>query len=90
MTEMTPRQIDLARHALGLPNKAGRSYRNRFVAGEGHTDYPNWTAMVEAGHAKRRKSGALADSDDLFLLTEAGARAALKPGERLDPEDFPG
>jgi len=45
--------------------------------------------MVEAGHAKRRKGGQLTGGDDLFLLTMTGARAALKPGERLDPEDFP-
>jgi hypothetical protein len=84
MTEMTPRQIELARHALGLPNQARESYRNYFVAGEGHTDYADWTAMVEAGHAQQCRGG----GGDLFLLTEAGARAALKPGERLDPRGF--
>ncbi len=31
---LTPKQRELARHALGLPNKMRMSYRNRFVAGE--------------------------------------------------------
>ena len=35
---MSAAQIELARHALGLPNKMRMSYRNRFVAGHGHVD----------------------------------------------------
>jgi hypothetical protein len=86
---MSPDQKELARHALGLPNVRRRSYRNHFVAGEGHSDFTNWLAMVEAGEAKRRKGNALTGGDDLFRLTKAGAEAALNPRERLDPEDFP-
>lgn len=86
---MTPAQKELARHALGLPNARRLSYRNHFVAGEGHGDFTNWLAMVEAGEAKRRKGNALTGGDDLFWLTKAGAEAALNSRERLDPEDFP-
>jgi hypothetical protein len=40
--ELTPRQIELARHALGLPNQYKKSYRNRFVAGGNHPDQNDW------------------------------------------------
>lgn len=88
---MTPSQITLARHALGLPNKRRQSYRNHFVAGLGHDDYADWMAMVAAGLAWRRdgSKSQLTGGDDLFRLTRAGAEAALAPRERLDPEDFP-
>jgi hypothetical protein len=81
---MTPAQVELARHALGLPNKRRQSYRNYFVCGVGHRDHGNWLAMAAASYAR-----ALTGTQPGFALTEAGANAALKPGERLDPEDFP-
>lgn len=85
---MSPEQIELARHALGLDGYRKKSYRNHFVTGPGSDDYTNWQAMVAAGYAKRRAGSALTGGDDLFWLTEAGARLALK-GETLDQEDFP-
>jgi hypothetical protein len=87
--ELTPRQRDLARHALGLPNGRHRSYRNHFVAGEGHDDYADWMQMVDAGAAVRHGPSALYGGDYCFTLTKAGAKAALHRGERLDREDFP-
>lgn len=87
---MTPAQIELARHALGLPNRRRKSYRNHFVTGAGLDSHAEWLAMVEAGHARRRSGSAITGGDDLFWLTRAGARLALEPGERLCPEDFPG
>lgn len=89
MSERTQAQTDLARHALGLPNRKRRSYRNRFVAGPGHSDYDDWQAMVERGDARRRAGSALTGGDELFWLTRQGAQAALKRGEKLCPEDFP-
>ncbi|QEX18535.1 hypothetical protein FRZ44_38420 [Hypericibacter terrae] len=86
---MTPDQIELARHALGLTNGRRRSYRNHFVTGEGSHDYAAWQAMVAAGEATRTKGNAITGGDDLFRLTKIGAVAALKRGETLDPEDFP-
>jgi hypothetical protein len=82
---MSPKQRELARHALGLPNERGQSYRNRYYAGPGHHAYEHWRAMIEAGDADRQARGA----SDLFWLTDKGARAALDKGERLCPEDFP-
>lgn len=85
---MNARQIELARHALGLPNKSRLSYRNRFVAGPGNGQYEDWVAMVGAGHAGRFVDASFGGST-LFYLTRAGATAALRPGESLCPEDFP-
>ena len=85
---MTIIQKELARHALGL-TKQKRSYRNHFVAGPGHSDYVHWLVMVEQGDAHRRPGTEISGGDDIFWLTEAGAKLALNPGEKLDPEDFP-
>lgn len=87
---MTPTQIDLARHALGLPNRQRRSYRNRFVAGPGHDDFFEWCLMVVEGNATYRAPHAVPfGGDAIFYLTWPGASDALRPRERLDPEDFP-
>jgi hypothetical protein len=85
---LSPYQVDLARHALGLPNERGRSYRNRFCCGPGHADYEDWRAMVVAGAARQFPLTARG-GDSLFVLTEPAARAALQSGETLDAEDFP-
>lgn len=89
---MTPKQRKLARHALGLPNRARRSYRNRFVATycEGG-DYDQWSEMTDAGLAERAPvlTGSQGRKRARFWLTEVGARAALDPGETLCREDFP-
>lgn len=84
---MTPRQRQLARHALGLPNARRRSYRNRFCAAYvPGGDFDEWAALDRAGLAR------LINAQDrlaTFHLTLAGARAALDPGESLCAEDFP-
>lgn len=81
---VTDSQRRLARHMLGLPNKAKRSYRNRFFAACGSPDYDNL----------RQISGTLRfpwgwQGGDIFILTRAGAEAVLERDEHLDPEDFP-
>jgi hypothetical protein len=86
---MTTRQIELARHAIGLPNKMRMSYRNSFVTGVGHDDYAEWEQMVTNGDAEERDGKSLPYAgDSLFWLTVRGARQALNPREYLDPEDF--
>lgn len=89
MPDLDPEMLPLARHALGLPNKRKRSYRNHYVTGPGGFDHATWVRMVDAGLATRRRGGVLTGGDDLFRLTKAGAIAALADGETLDPEDFP-
>jgi hypothetical protein len=82
---MTPEQIKLARHALGLPNSRRISYRNYYVAGPGNIAYDQWHAMVFAGFA----TSYAFSGDDVFYLTELGAKAALLPNEYLNKDDFP-
>ena len=81
---MSPKQRSLARHALGLPNRYRRSYRNRFLAGGA---CPDWQGMVAAGQAECGKPDEC--GRNWFWLTRTGAEAALEPGERLCREDFP-
>lgn len=86
---MTPRQLELARHALGLsnPDAKGVSYRNYFKAPPYSVDWPDWVAMCDKGYARRR---CWHRPDRLyFILTKKGAMAALRDGERLCPEDWP-
>ena len=86
---MTKRQIELARHALGLPNANCQSYRNRFVAKFGHDDYNDWYAMSLLGYAVRYGGTKLPyGGDDMFELTAEGAKSALAGRETLDAEDF--
>lgn len=86
---MTERQIELARHALGLTRSRLRSYRNHFTAGPGHSDFTDWIVMVIKGLAVMRGTKTLPPGDLLFHLTRAGAKRALLPGDVLDPEDWP-
>lgn len=85
---MTPEQLDMARHALGLPNKARRSYRNRYFANKDDAGDRVWKAMVADGEAEAVRSDSAVTNR--YQLTPKGALAALREGERLDQEDFPG
>ena len=87
---MTPQQITLARHALGLPNRQNTTYRNRYSAGKGHASHPTWEQMVKAGAATATRHAGGLGGQDTFSLTLAGAKAALQAGESLCAEDFPG
>lgn len=78
----------MARHALGLPNDSGRSYRNRYYLAPKSRGHGLWLEMVIEGRAGRVMA-ADGKTLDLFYLTPKGARWAINPGERLDPEDFP-
>ena len=88
---VTPRQRELARHALGfhMP-RVRQSYRNRFVAMPNHRDWKDWNKMAEREEAITRpaKKGRMSGATE-FALTVAAARSVLKPGESLNPVDFP-
>lgn len=88
-TTLTPRERELARHALGLDGRRKRSYRNYYVIDAGD-DHEAWLGLTERGLAKRHKGNPLTGGSDWFWLTRTGALAALEPGETLDDEDFPG
>jgi hypothetical protein len=85
---MTHKQRELARHALGLPNRKQLSYRNHFVCGPDHDDYEDWLSMCQSGLAKHRNLGQASGGDEVFWLTAEGAKLALDEGENLDVEDF--
>lgn len=88
---MTPKQIKLARHALGLVCGIRTSCRNRFVAGPGNAHYQDWLDMVSAGYAVRRDGGRLSfGGDDLFHVTLSGAKKVVREDEVLSYGDFPG
>lgn len=84
--EFTPEELDLARHALGLSLRNRRSYRNRYVGEE-----LTWREMAAMGAARVREArdSELTGGMPFFWLTHDGAKAALRPGESLDAEDFP-
>lgn len=82
---MTPEQREIARHMLGLPNKRRRSCRNRYCSG--YT--PDLLKMQTEGWLVRFSKHRFRTVEDLWILTEIGARLALNKGEKLDPEDFP-
>lgn len=82
---LTPNQLRLARHALGLPNDRNRSYRNRYYVSPGGPAMRDFMAMQKGGLAVIESDGANA----FCYLTRAGAEVALEPGESLCPEDFP-
>ena len=86
---MTPLQRKMARHALGLPNRDKRSYRNRYVATEGPAGtLAAWQGLVKAGLAVELTKHRVGQNRS-YVLTPAGAQAAIDPGEALCPEDFP-
>lgn len=80
---MTPRQIELARHALGLENGQAESYRNHFCADPGHADYDDWMAMVQAGDA-RKLDWTFIQGQNVFKLLRPAAMYVLRPGEKLE------
>lgn len=83
---MDKRQIELVRHALGLPNDRNVSYRNRFVTGRGGINHATWMDLCRQGYAEKSDGE---QKLDWFYVTRRGAEFVLLPGERLDPEDFP-
>lgn len=85
---MTPKQIELARHALGL-SRNKTSFRNHFVAGAGHSDFADWQEMVLAGDAKVQEQPKGLGGQSCFWMTPRGAKKAIRKGESLCPEDFP-
>ena len=84
---MTDAQRNLARHALGLPNRSRCSYRNHYVIDQG-PDYEAWMAMV-ADNLARRHAMAWICGGVMFTLTRAGAELALKPRRSAGPRGLP-
>jgi hypothetical protein len=87
---MTDRQRELARHALGLPNKKNTTYRNHFCIGPGGDGYEDWEDLVSKGLALKC-AGAHCNrpwgENDMFYLTLKGALMVREPKEHISRED---
>lgn len=89
MSDYEPRDfIELARHALGLPNDNNRSFRNHYVAEPSSDAGRLLTRSVAFGYCTERPH-TLVPAMNVYRLTRAGAELCLLPGESLCPEDFP-
>jgi hypothetical protein len=77
----TQAQIELLWHTLGLRPDCRDSrhvYRNRFLAGPGHSDVPDLDSLVSLGLMGRRKPPAFCDqSEFLYYATEVGEKFAI-------------
>lgn len=84
---MNDKQREMARHALGLPNRKHFTNRNNYCIGKGGEGYEDWEDLVSKGLAVKREGGGHFGGDDLFYLTLEGARAVLLPKEHISRED---
>lgn len=83
---ITPVQREMARHALGFPNRKKTSYRNHYCVGPGDFGYDDWLDLVAKGLAVRR-TGPNWGGDDMFYLTLKGALMVREAKEHLSQED---
>lgn len=83
---MNPKQLEMARHALGFPNKKNTSNRNHYCVGSGCDGHEEWMDLVSGGMAVRR-TGPLWGGDDMFHLTLRGALMARGPKEHISREE---
>ena len=75
------RRKDLARHALGLPNKNNLAYRNYYETSEDGQDKRDWQDMVEVGLAVQ-------SSTTVFHVSLDGIRWALFRNEAIGKENM--
>jgi len=81
---VTPHQLHLLHHTLGLRPDRRESFRNHFLAGEGHHDQPDLEALEDAGLMRRTGAPAFCEPGDVvFVCTDAGKAYAI---EHLPPE----
>ncbi|KPB28452.1 hypothetical protein [Pseudomonas amygdali] len=77
----TEAQVGLLWHTLGLRPECSDSrtvYRNRFLAGPGHSDMTDLEALVTLGLMGSRKPPAFCDqSEVLYFATKEGERFAI-------------
>lgn len=83
MIEVTPYQLQLLHHTLGVNPERRNSYRNHFVAGPGHQDMEHLEVLVATGYMTRGYRPAFLEDDDVvFQCTDTGRTYAL---EKLPP-----
>lgn len=85
--DITKREREFIRHALGLsnPDSRGVAYRNYYYAGG--DDVAVGHALAAKGMAVHYPPVVSYQPDDAFMITTKGFQAAAKKGERLDREE---
>lgn len=73
---MTPKQRDIMKHALGA-GRGAPGWRNHFVTGPGSDDYADCEALVAAGLMTKRSGGPLSGGDPVYRVTDAGQDALV-------------
>lgn len=81
--ELTKRQRDFARHAVGFDGRSKTTYRNHFVIGKGQDGYDDWMDMVSKGYAYRRAGSEISGGDDVFWVTREVALFVRNKNERV-------
>lgn len=85
--DITDKQRDLVRHALGLDERHKRTYRNHFVTSPLCDEYKEWADLLNHGLARHNKGSQLSGGDEVFWATKELATFVLKPDEQLS-ENF--
>lgn len=77
---LMPGDLGILHHTLGIKDpKQEESYRNRFIAGDGHQDMPRIKRLIDAGFMEEaKKPEFLGKSDKLFVCTEKGFYKAME------------
>ena len=70
--DVTDKQRDILRHALGFGRRTRPGWRNHFVTGPGSDDYADCEALVAAGLMTKRSGGPLSGGDPVYRVTDAG------------------
>lgn len=85
--DLTTREREFIRHALGLsnPDSRGVAYRNYYYAGG--DDVEVGRSLVAKGMAVHYPPVVSYQPDDAFMISTRGFRAAAKRSERLDREE---
>jgi len=84
--ELTERQREFVRHAIGLNGRSKMTYRNHFVIGKGGDGYEDWMDLVRKGYAHHRAGSEISGGDDVFWATRETALAVRKPREHVSPD----
>ncbi len=72
MTPLTTKERHILEHTTGWRSKQPL-YRNHFVAGEGHDDWPTLQELCKRGLMRvSREASEISGGDPVFAATEAG------------------
>lgn len=79
---MSPQQLHVLRHALGLDHKGhGKPYRRHYCCGPGHDGFDACRDLVALGLMEEHPPTTLTGGDHLFLVNDAGRSEIMKHKE---------